>query len=250
MSLDLQAAANKRMRRGLITLAVIVAVLAVIGVLLLVSGGGKKDSAKRADPGASKPSPAATEAPSNETYTKPGHWVKLPEGADKSNGLPVKFPKTNEGAAAMTVAVVRASWSLAAADVEKSAATYVVPEEVDALKAAAGEAAAGNRKMAGIPNDGPPPQDAAFSPVPIGVQWNRQDDTHVKVTVLVRLVTSSGNGKEPETQLIVMSSMAVWNGDDWKMASVPPGKQPEPFDIGDEGFNREGWKAIEQGDKR
>ncbi|MFI9203739.1 hypothetical protein [Streptomyces sp. NPDC053048] len=249
MSLDLQAAANKRMRRGLITLAAIVVVLAVVVVLLLLTGGGKKDSDKGSGAGAGKPAPAVTHKPS-DTFTQPKNWVLLPEGAGKDNGLPVKFPKSDEGAAAMMVAVIRSSWKLDQKDIERSAVTYSVPQERDEVKAAARDVAAGNRKNAGVPDNGPPPQDLAFSVIPIGVQWSRQDDTHVKVSVNVRTVIGGGNGKEPETQLISTTGMAVWTDGDWKNASVPPVQNPEPFDIGDAGFNGAGWKAIQDGSKK
>lgn len=248
MSLDLQAAANKRMRRGLIALAAIVVVLAVIIVLLLVFGGDKKAADGKGSSAGTQPAPAATETPS-DTYTNPKNWVDLPNGTGTSNGLPVKFPKSPEGATAMLVSSIRASWSIDQADVERAITTYSVPQEVDALKAAAPQAAAGNRKTAGIA-DGPLPQGARFSAIPIGVKWTRQDDTHVRVSVDIRVVTNAGNGAENETQLISTTGMAVWSGDDWKTTSIPPGEQTEPFDIGSEGFNKAGWKAIQEGGRR
>ncbi|MFC4517960.1 MULTISPECIES: hypothetical protein [Streptomyces] len=249
MSLDLQAAANKRMRRGLIALAAIVVVLAVIIVFLLAFGGDKKTTDGKGASAGTQPAPAATETPS-DTYTNPKNWVDLPNGTGTSNGLPVKFPKSPEGAAAMMVSLLRASWTLDPADVARAATTYSLPQEVEAVKAAAPQAAAGNRKVAGIPTDGPIPPGARFFAIPIGVQWTRQDDTHVRVSVDIRVVTNAGNGAENETQLISMAGMAVWSGDDWKNASLPPGDQPEPFDIGSEGFNKAGWKAIQEGGRR
>ncbi|MEV6672866.1 hypothetical protein [Streptomyces sp. NPDC051162] len=249
MSLDLQAAASKRMRRGIITLAAIAAVLAVIVVLLLVFGGGKKDTAKNPDTGAGKPAPAVTETPS-DAYTAPQKWVKLPEGTGKSNGLPIKFPKTDEGAAAMMESVIRTSWSIDPADIEKAVSAYSAPQDTDALRAAIPQAVAGNRQTAGMPTDGPVPHGASFIAIPIAVQWTHQDDTHVRVSVDTRVVTNAGNGSENKTQLVSMAGMAVWNGDDWKNTSLPPGKQPEPFDIGSDGFNSAGWKAIQEGDRK
>ncbi|MGK5631298.1 hypothetical protein [Streptomyces sp. URMC 123] len=255
MSLDLQAAAHKRMRRGLFTLAAIVVVLAVIVVLLLVFGGGTKNAGQSpsgagSGSGAGQPTPAAAATPSDGAYAQPKDWVKLPEGAATANGLPVKFPKTEAGAAAMMVSVVRASWRLEAADIEKAVVTYSLPKEAESAKAVAQRAAAENRKAAGLPTEGTLPQDASFSPVPLAVKWQRQDDTHVKVWVNIRLVTNPGTGAEPKTRLVAIAGTAVWDGSDWKEAFAPPGKLPEPFDLGDEGFNRVGWIAILEDGRR
>ncbi|MEV4437894.1 hypothetical protein AB0K09_02575 [Streptomyces sp. NPDC049577] len=250
MSLDLQTAANKRMRRGLIILAAIAAVLAVIVVLLLAFGGGKKDDGKAPAPAPTHVGPSNPTEGSEDSYASPKSWVKLPEGKERSNGLPVRFPQTDEGAAAMAVALVRAGWSISPEEVEKAAGTYSVPEEAEAAKSMAKDSAAENRKAAGIPTSGPMPQDAAFNVIPIGVQWEHQDNTHVKVSVDVRIVMSSGTGSSPDTRLVSTSTLAVWTDGDWKDHSIPPGQQPKPADIGNPEFNSAGWKAIQEGDRR
>jgi hypothetical protein len=258
MSLDIHSAARDKAKRGFILLGVIglVLVALVLTAIVTSSGNNSKSSPTAGNspapqPGTSgqaAPTPTATADTDGGDFVGPDTWVQLPKGTDTANGLPVKFPHTDQGAAAMEVAAIRASWNLDPNTIINAVETYSVPDEVGQSKALASQAAAGNRQSAGMPTSGPLPSGAAYNAVPIGVQWTEQDANHVKVSLDIRLVTNAGNGAKDQIQLISTTAMAVWTADDWKDASVPPGRQIPPADLGTPAFNANGWKAIQEGD--
>jgi hypothetical protein len=254
MSLDIHNAARAKAKRGFILLGAIGVVLVALVLTAIVTSSGsnsKNTPAAGSSPGTggqAAPTPAATADTDGGDFVGPNTWVQLPKGADTANGLPVKFPHTDQGAAAMEVAAIRASWNLDPNTIINAIETYSVPEEVGQSKAAASQSAAGNRQSAGMPTSGPLPSGASYSAVPIGVQWTEQDANHVKVSLDIRLVTNAGNGAKDQIQLISTTGMAVWTGDDWKDASLPPGQQIPPADLGTPAFNANGWKAIQEGE--
>uniref|UniRef100_UPI003F494A8F hypothetical protein n=1 Tax=unclassified Streptomyces TaxID=2593676 RepID=UPI003F494A8F len=254
MTLDIQRAASRRMRRIVAGLVGLVVVL--VGVIVgLTLGGGNSPSATPAAPGPSAspgqqgPTPMPSET-AGGAYVAPATWVRLPKGGQPRDGLEAGFPHTVEGAAAAAVASVRGAWTWDADAAEKAAGVYALPAEADKTKAAARQAVAASRASAGVPGTGPLPEGAHMSVAPIGVQWSGATADQVTVSVLTRIVYTPGGGTAEKTQVLAMPATMVWADGDWHSKTSAPVKAPEPFDLGTEGFNSAGWRAIQEGDQR
>jgi hypothetical protein len=265
MALDLQRAAQRRTRILVIVLAVAVALLigVVVGLVAGGSGDGSEASptptsppdgnAETEDPG-EDPDPDPSDTPSGSDYVAPEEWVQLPPGSSEAEGgLPVGFPQTSEGAIAMVAASSRNAWTWDAEQMERGIRAYASDADRDAALDVTEESANGVRDYIGIPDGEPIPDDAMVNGWPIGVQWEDQDDGSVRVTLLIRVTFTPGNGEPTETHLIATVNDAIWQHDDWKIASVPPDvaqDTPTAADLGTPAFNAEGWIAIQEGDVR
>ncbi|MGW1839633.1 hypothetical protein [Streptomyces sp. NPDC002067] len=258
MALNLKDQATRRMRRLVIALVAIVVVLGAV-VIGLVAGNAsssedKQDAGKASHPSASAdPAPTETADDGDSGYVAPVTWVKLPDGAKKVNGYPVQFPHTEEGAMAMLVASSRNSFSWDPKKVEENIRTYALDEYRDQMATAAGQGAQGVREHTGMPASGPLPKGATLTAWPIGVQWTAKDSDHVTGFVLVRLTTTPGTGKKPKTELFSLPCAATWDNGDWRVQPTSPDdtpQAPEPADLGADAFNSNGWRAIQEGDRR
>ncbi|MFP8906171.1 hypothetical protein [Streptomyces atacamensis] len=255
MTLEIQQAAARRMRRLVLGLVALVVVLAAAVVALVVTGDSGPSSAA---PGPSSvpggtasapPSPLPTET-AEGGYVAPEKWVVLPKGRGEEDGLPVKFEHTPEGAAAAAVEAVRHGWTWDADAAERAAAVYSVPSEADDLKKAAREATAASRLSAGVPGTGELPEGARMSVFPLGVQWTAEGPDKVTVSVLARIVYRSGADSDETTQLSAATNTMVWTDGDWHSKTGAAQSAPEPHDVGTAGFNDAGWSAIQEGDTR
>lgn len=261
MTLDIQRAAAKRMQRIVISLVVLVVVLAG-GIIALVfggSGGGPSPS-----PAPPSPTPSVSFNPSNApapmptettdgTYVAPSAWVTLPVGGDKKDGYPIHFPHNVDGAAAAAVAAVRAGWTWNPDASAKAAGVYSDPSETAEMEDAARQAVSASRTSLGLPSTGALPAGASLSVAPIGVQWSGSSADQVTVSVLSRVVYTTGSGVAQQTQVIASTAPMVWVGGDWHTKSQTDGSgmtAPQPFDLGTSGFNSAGWRAIQQGDSQ
>ncbi|MFB7030982.1 MULTISPECIES: hypothetical protein [unclassified Streptomyces] len=254
MTLDLQQQAQRRMRRAVITLSVIVLVLVAALVVLSVSGGGSDDKAGPApqpsDTAAPTATPKATLPPDDGGYVAPEQTIKLPDGMVRTKGLPSKYPRTPEGAAAMAVSSVRNAWSLDPDQIRAGILTYASAQYRDQMASAAEMGAKGNREFAGIPKEGPIPSGATLNAWPIGVKYSAVDAYTVDVMVLLRVTHAAKGGTEPTTTLIVSPGRASWEGGDWKSVPTNPNQAlPDPVDIGSPHFNEDRWMAIQEGDR-
>ncbi|MGW1767189.1 hypothetical protein ACWCQL_24360 [Streptomyces sp. NPDC002073] len=252
MTLNLQHQTQRRMRRALFVLVGIVLVLVAALVVIAVRGQGSPTAAPDAKPSESAaPSATPTARPDDGGYVAPAETVKLPDGAAKSaGGLPVQYPHTPEGAAAMAVASVRNAWSLDAAEIRAGILAYSSAQYRDQMATAAEDGAKGNRQYAGIPDTGPVPAGGTLVAWPIGVKYAAVNGNTVDVMVLLRVTHAAKEGAEPVTTLVVSPGRAVWEGGDWKGVPTAPGQAlPEPVDIGTAFFNEDKWKAIQEGDR-
>ncbi|MGW1666179.1 hypothetical protein [Streptomyces microflavus] len=254
MTLDLQQRAQHRMRRAVFVLAGIVLVLVGALVVIAVAGGGPDNSGAAPAPQPSvstKPTPAQTLPPDDGNYVAPAETVKLPVGTGKAAGnLPVEFPRTPEGAAAMAVASARNAWSLDPQQIKAGIRAYASVQYRDQMAGAADAGATGNRQFAGIPTDGPLPAGSTLSAWPVGVKYAAVSTDTVDVLVLLRVTHVSRAGAEPTTTLVVSPGRAVWEGGDWKGVATDPNQPvPDPVDIGTPFFNEDKWKAIQEGDR-
>ncbi|MFD0409953.1 hypothetical protein [Kitasatospora sp. NPDC127116] len=254
MTLDLQRAAQQRMRRIVVGLVVLVLIL-VGGIIGLVLGRDDRSPAAApstpttAQPSSGNAAPLPTEAPAT-TYTAPTVWVTLPAGAAKKDGLPVQFPHSVEGAAAAAVAAARAGWSWDSAASEHAAGIYASAADAASMREQAKQATEASRVSVGLPPTGDLPTGAHMAPAVIGVQWSNATADQVTVSVLARVVYTPGNGTPETTQLVSVSSPIVWSDGDWHTKAGNPQKAPEPFDLGTTGFNTGGWRALQEGDVR
>ncbi|MHC3394703.1 hypothetical protein ACLQ2E_35380 [Streptomyces lavendulocolor] len=253
MTLDLQQRAQRRMRRALFLLVGLVLVLVAALVVISVTGGSSTNKGAPApQPSQSAgPTPVKTLPPDDGGYVAPAQTVKLPDGASKAAGnLPVQFPRTPEGAAAMAVASARNAWSLDPAQIKAGILTYASAQYRDQMAGAAEAGAKGNREFAGIPTEGPVPAGATLNAWPIGVKYSAVNSDTIDVLVLLRVTHAAKAGAEPTTTLVVSPGRAVWEGNDWKGAATNPNQPlPDPVDIGTPFFNEDKWKAIQEGDR-
>ncbi|WTD07591.1 hypothetical protein OH717_34050 (plasmid) [Streptomyces albidoflavus] len=251
MTLDLQRAAQRRMRRAVITLAALVLVLVAALVVIALRGDDRTGSAPAPAPERSTtadPTPVETMPTDAGEYVAPASYVALPDGAGDVGGLPVEFPRTPEGAVAMAVASARNAWSLDAAEVEAGIRAYASAQYRDEMAASAEDGATGNRAFAGLPEKGPIPRGAALNAWPIGVKWEKKGSA-VDVLVLLRVTSVSGAGADPKTTLVVAPGRAIWESGDWKSDLTDPKPLPDPAEIGTARFNEDGWKAIQEGSR-
>lgn len=239
------------MRRAVITLGVLVLVLvAALVVIALRGGDAPPKGAPAPQPSTTAPKPTATLPPDDGGYVAPAETVKLPDGATKSGDLPVKFPRTPDGAAAMAVASARNAWSLDPQRIRAGILAYASAQYRDQMAASADAGAKGNREFAGIPATGPVPAGATLNAWPIGVKYAAVDSDTVDVLVLLRVTHAAKTGTQPTTTLIVSPGRAVWEGGDWKGTATDPNQPlPDPVDIGTVGFNEDRWQAIQEGDR-
>ncbi|MCY0961812.1 hypothetical protein [Streptomyces sp. H27-H5] len=252
MTLNLQQQAQRRMRRALFFLVGLVLVL--VGALVAIAFTGGDSTKAASDSKATEsagPSPTPTVRPDDGGYVAPAETVKLPDGATKAAGnLPVQFPHTPEGAAAMAVASVRNAWNMDPAQVRAGILAYSSAQYRDQMATAAEDGAKGNRQYAGIPDTGPLPAGATLVAWPIGVKYSAVNSDTVDVLVLLRVTHAAKTGAEPTTTIVVSPGRAVWEGGDWKGVPTNPGQPlPEPVDIGTAYFNEDRWKAIQEGDR-
>ncbi|WP_030422864.1 hypothetical protein [Streptomyces sp. NRRL F-5065] len=252
MTLDLQHAAQRRMRRAVITLVAVVLVLVAALVVIAVRGGDSGNNKPAAAPEESitaEPTPVQTLPPDEGDYVAPVKYVALPDGTEKAGNLPVKFPHTPEGAAAMAVTSARNAWSFDPAKIKAGILTYASARYRDAMAASAEDGAKGNREFAGVPGTGPIPPGASLNAWPIGVKWAEVGSNTVDVLVLLRVTSVSKEGASPKTTLVVVPGRAVWESGDWKGDATDPKPLPDPVDIGSAKFNEDGWNAIQEGDR-
>lgn len=255
MTLDLRHAAQRRMRRAVLALVAMVLVLVAALVVIAVrgddSGNNKSPAATPTESPTAGPGPAPVQTlpPDEGDYVAPAKYVALPDGADRVGELPVKFPHTPEGAAAMAVASSRNAWSFDPAKLKAGILAYSAAKYRDAMAASAGDGATGNREFAGVPATGAIPPGAALNAWPIGVKWAAKGSDTVNVMVLLRVTSVPKEGAEPKTTLVVVPARAVWESGDWKGDPTDPMPLPDPVDIGTPKFNEDGWMAIQEGNR-
>ncbi|MCX5199687.1 hypothetical protein OOK31_38420 [Streptomyces sp. NBC_00249] len=252
MTLNLQQQAQRRMRRALYILSGTVVLLVAALVVVAFTGGGSTTAAPDSKASESAgPSATPTARPDGGGYVAPAETVKLPDGTAKAGNLPVQFPHTPEGAAAMAVASVRNAWSLDPVQVRAGILAYSSAQYRDQMAAVAEDGAKGNRQYAHIsPDTGPLPAGATLVAWPIGVKYTAVSGNTVDVLVLLRVTHAAKQGAEQVTTLVVSPGRAVWEGGDWKGTPTNSGQPlPDPVDIGTASFNADKWKAIQEGDR-
>ncbi|ONI48501.1 hypothetical protein [Streptomyces sp. IB2014 011-1] len=253
MTLDLQQAAQRRMRRLVAILVAVVLVL--VGALVVIaargsdSDNGKPASVAPPTTATADPAPVETLPPDDGNYVAPAAYVALPEGTEKVGDLPVGFPHTPEGAAAMAVTSARNAWSFDPAKIKEGILTYASARYRNPMAASAEDGAEGNREFAGVPGTGPLPPGASLNAWPIGVKWTEAGSDTVNVLVLMRVTSVSKEGAEPKTSIVVVPGRSVWESDDWKGDATDPNTLPAPTEIGTAKFNEDGWKAIQEGNR-
>ncbi|MEU4830060.1 hypothetical protein [Streptosporangium sp. NPDC023615] len=185
-----------------------------------------------------------------------GNTVRLaaPSGYEGAAGYPVGFPQTELGAASAAAAALEAAWTLDGEQAEQAAVLYAPPDQHDAARAGAREAAAGWREILGLPKEGALPDGAAMRTRTIGVQWRARARDQIQVSVLVQVTATKGVGDTDPTYSspYAMSLLMVWHPDlrgagrgDWVNApdplttSVPPVALP-----GTPEFTAAGWKPV------
>ncbi|MFI6509690.1 hypothetical protein ACIBCT_18960 [Streptosporangium sp. NPDC050855] len=230
-------------------------VVSIVGAILLAAGAWQllRPVFDPVDVSASRGTEnAGTTGDAGET----GDTVRLaaPSGYEGAAGYPVGFPRNELGAASAAAAALEAAWTLDAEQAEQAAVLYAPPDQHEAARAGAREAAAGWREILGLPKEGALPDGAAMRTRTIGVQWRSRTRDQIHVSVLVQVTATKGVGDTDPTYSspYAMSLLMAWHPDlrgtnrgDWVnvpdplSASVPPVALP-----GTPEFTAAGWKPV------
>ncbi|WP_406300042.1 hypothetical protein OG948_33280 [Embleya sp. NBC_00888] len=260
MALDLnQQAAARRARRTIAVLIAVVVVLAGAVLALFIAdddtGSSSAPNAPAVVPGGAGPAavpgnPKPSGNAGSDVYTAPQRWITLPASAGQRNGFPTNYPHTPEGAVAAAVAATRNGWSWDPDAAARAALAYTLPADAADIEEAARQATGQSRAGMGVPPTGPLPAGAALNVWAVGVKWQPVGADRVDVSVSARLIVTTAPGGEATTLVVARTSVIVWDGSDWRTKNAPAGQQPQPFDVGQSGFNEAGWTAIREGDIR
>ncbi|MGC5010060.1 hypothetical protein ACLQ2R_04790 [Streptosporangium sp. DT93] len=227
----------------------LIVVVSIVGAILLAAGAWQLLRATL-DPA------GATASQSTGSAGNAGDTIRLaaPSGYEGAAGYPVGFPHTELGAASAAAAALEAAWTLDGEQAEQAAVLYAPPDQHDAARAGAREAAAGWREILGLPKDGALPEGAAMRTRTIGVQWRARERDQIQVSVLVQVTATKGvNDTDPTySSPYAMSLLMVWHPGlrgadrgDWVnvpdplTTSVPPVALP-----GTPEFTTAGWKPV------
>lgn len=245
-----RAAARVTRRRAAIAAAIGVAVAVGLVVLVATPGPGSHHASP---PTGAQHSGAPGANPTASAYVPPEHWVTLPAGASETDQMPVGFPHTPLGAAALASAAVSYAWCDLPDQAARAAGVYAAPDQQQQAVTAASGLVGDLRQQAGIPATGPLPDGAAVQAIPYAVQYTASGADTVVVDVAFDLETTPGTGQSTTTRPVVVAATMVWldsagTGGDWRYTLTPTASSatyPTPADLGTVPFNRAGWLAIE-----
>ena len=259
MSLEVadRAAAHRRRRFWLITVAVLGLVLVVTGLVALVAGdeasapaspGLGNDPVLGEDATAASPTPTELSRPpqSAAAWVPPTRQVVLPLGSDQIDELPVGFPQSPDAAAA-EVAKDRYSSTLDYELANLVARVYMAPELAATADGASTAAVRALRAKVGVAEAGTPSPGVAVTTRPIGVQWTAIAPDRTEVSVLAQVDYRSS--ERAWTELAASTTVWEWRpGDadrpaDWRLVD---GREASArlARLGTPAFNTEGWAAI------
>jgi hypothetical protein len=163
--------------------------------------------------------------------------------------MPVGFPHTPDGAAALAVQAVQYGWSTDITQARAAAALYADPSDVPAALAAATDLAA---NLSGALGGSPAsvPAGAGVATQVVGVRISPVDTDDIDVALLVDVTYAPGSSGASVTRQAVLSALITWvptdpGRGDWRytLAAAPPG--PAAAALGSTAYNAAGWSAIE-----
>lgn len=245
-------AAARTTRRRAIAIAS-VAAFVVVGLVVLATT--RAPAPRTAAGSAGHAGSTAMPSPGSSSYVPPAQWVSLPPATGEDQQMPVGYPHSPLGAAAMAVSTVSYAWCALPQQAATAASVYADPgQQQQAVTAATGLVGA-LRQKAGLPATGPLPTGANIQALPYAVKYTAQDADTVVVDVAFNLQWTTGTGQATTTQPMVVAGTMVWinqtsSGQDWHYALTPTAgtaNYPTPAEVGTPAFNQAGWLAIQSG---
>ena len=247
-----QSRAAARVTRRRVAIAAGVGAAFAVGLVVLVATPGP--GSHHANPTAAGQHSGVPGAnPTASSYVPPEHWVTLPAGASEVDQMPVGFPHTPLGAAALAAATVSYAWCDLPDQAARAASVYASPDQQQEAVTAATGLVGELRQQAGMPATGPLPDGAAVQAVPYAVQYTANGPDTVVVDVAFDLETTPATGQATSTRPVVVAATMAWldsagTGGDWRYTLTPTASTadyPTPAELGTAPFNRAGWLAIE-----
>jgi hypothetical protein len=245
-------AAARTTRRRVIAIASVAAVL-VVGVIVLAT---TRAPAARPTAGAAGHAGAtAMPSPGSSSYVPPARWVTLPPATGEDQQMPVGYPHSPLGAAAMAASTVSYAWCALPQQAAAAASVYADPDQQQQAVTAATGLVGELRQKTGLPATGPLPAGANIQAIPYAVKYTAQDQNTVVVDVAFNLQWTTGTGQATTTQPMVVAGTMVWvnqtsSGQDWHYTLTPTSGTPDyptPAEVGTPAFNQAGWQAIQSG---
>lgn len=247
-------AAAKVSRRRVITAAAVIAVVAAALVYVAVSPSTPARQSGTASNGpAAGAGPAGPVPSASVSYAAPDHWIALPGATGAVLQMPIGFPHTPAGAAALASAAVSWAWCGLPDQAARAAGLYAAPDQQQLAVTAATSLAGALRQDAGLPAVGPLPDGAAIQAHPYAVQYVAQGPDTVRVSVAFDLKYTKGIGQGTTSRPEVVAATIAWiptagSGGDWRYTLTPStgsANYPTPAELGTPDFNTAGWLAIQ-----
>ncbi|WP_017541542.1 hypothetical protein [Nocardiopsis halophila] len=251
MSTPSEIAASARRTRILITVLVaLVVVLAVVAAVAITTV--LRSSGQGGGQAAESPSPSATPT------RGPGDPLRLPQGQDQVEGLPVGFERTPEGAVAMVAAY--ASHDVTLDPEAKAQVRSVYAAELQDLGQQEMEQLAEDSEF-GIENEldyygfdvdlEDLPQQATYSALPVGAVYEEIDSATTEVALLLQVTVSDGVEAQ-STFLETLEVRCLWGedvrGGDWVISDeFPEIEVPEKAEPGTGEFRSSEWIPLQGG---
>lgn len=197
----------------------------------------------------------AMPSPGSSSYVPPAQWVSLPPATGEDQQMPVGYPHSPLGAAAMAASTVSYAWCALPQQAATAASVYADPDQQQQAVTAATGLVGALRQKAGLPATGPLPTGANIQALPYAVKYTAQDADTVVVAVAFNLQWTTGTGQATATQPMVVAGTMVWinqtsSGQDWHYTLTPTAgtaNYPTPAEVGTPAFNQAGWLAIQSG---
>lgn len=229
---------------------------ALMGAVALALGATREPhAAAAAGPArtATRPAPGTTAsvlptpgASPSAGFIAPARWVTLPTAAGADGQLPVGFPHTAPGAAALGAAIVQFGWTTDLSQARTVAALYAAPADQGAALTNAAELA-GNlaAKLGGTPES--LPAGAGVQASIVGVALHSVDADTELVDLLVAVVYYPAGAPPSAPRYTALSAVFTWLADpgDWRYTLAPADAPPAADPPGTAAFNADGWSAIQ-----
>ena len=228
---------------ALVLLVVLIGV--VIGAVRLFTGGGD------AETGSSTPAGTGSETGQPTTEGEIDPDTGLPGGSSSESGLPVGFPRTELGAAAVVVELNRAQIGFDYDTAVTTIRVYADPADQAFFDQLATSAVAQRRSDLNVPSEGGVDAPAAYAQTPIGYRVEEYGPGYYLVSVLNEVTTTTASG-EVGRSLYVGQQLVAWTGEDWKLvepteddrAQLLATPVPPAAALGTPEFDTAGWTAL------
>ena len=231
----------------------VVAAVAVLAVVLVITGNDDGDQAAQPESETTPSSVSTTPDPGGGAEndggsSAPSGFVTLPRPGGEVQGYPTNYPRTPEGAAATAAAYTRAAAAIDFREAERAVRAYTsgvdVQDAADAMVQV-------NRDIMQLPLGGDPPLGASAETEIEGVKWREVEPGEVvDVSTQFRWSFVGENGGTDQFVGAGAPLRVVWSEDAWRVDGESYGDGPDEkyAEPGSETFADAGWLVIRNED--